>query len=322
MAIYTALEASDLDEVARAFELGSVERAVGIPAGSINTNLWLTTAKGRFFLRHTTVRSGEDLDFEAGLLALLAEARFPAPRLLRTGSGAAFLPLAGGRVSVFRYIAGEERKREQLTPEHCERLGAELGRLHRLTSSFTRDRANPYAPAVVSGWLEELLRRPEPELREVAEGLSAALARALAEGSGLLPRGAIHGDLFIDNVLWVEDRVSAFLDFEMACRDAYALDLAITLNAWCFDGRYQPVLARALLRAYQSERPLALVERQALWAQALYGAVRYTASRIRDFHLSPLPADRLVRKDFRTYWARTRALLEMGPEGFAQRIGL
>jgi homoserine kinase type II len=138
----------------------------------------------------------------------------------------------------------------------------------------------------------------------------------------LQPRGVIHADLFMDNVKWLGERVGAFFDYEMACRDAYGLDVAVTLNAWCFEEGYRTELCPAFIRGYQDARPLSEVERESLFGHALFGAVRFTASRIRDYHLSPLPPERLVRKDFRTYLARTRALREMGPSGFRALTGM
>ena len=82
----------------------------------------------------------------------------------------------------------------------------------------------------------------------------------VGERQGLEPRGVIHADLFMDNVKWIGNRVSAFFDFEMACRAPYALDLAITLNAWCFEGDYDLDKCRALLRAYRAERPMDALE--------------------------------------------------------------
>ncbi|AKQ67608.1 Homoserine kinase [Myxococcus hansupus] len=173
------------------------------------------------------------------------------------------------------------------------------------------------------GWLEELVKHLDAELAAVARELEGDLDRALSGRQGLEPRGVIHADLFMDNVKWLGDRVGAFFDFEMACREDYGLDVAITLNAWCFDGgRYLPELCGAFIRGYLDVRPLSDVERANLFGHALYGAVRFTASRIRDYHLSPLPADKLVRKDYRTYLNRARALNAMGPAGFAALLGL
>lgn len=323
MALYTTLDAAAFTRLAEAYGLGTVREFTGIPQGSINTNYRLVTASGRYFVRHTTVRSAEDLRFEAELLALLNESHFPSPRLVSTREGAPFLEWEGGRVCVFAWLVGEELSRAQLTPEHLEALGLELGKLHRISLSFSGARSNPYGPEVVRGWLEGLKGNPDAELSSIAGELEGYLERAEAARGGLEPRGVIHADLFLDNVKWLGDRVSAFFDFEMACRDFYALDVAITLNAWCFDaGAYRPELCRALLRGYQVERTLVPVERESLFGHALFGAVRYTASRIRDFHLSGLPPDKLAPKDFRTYLARARALSQMGPEGLRALAGV
>lgn len=322
MAVYAALDDNDFALVAREFGLGAFHGATGIPQGSINTNYRIECAAGRFFLRHTTVRSEADLQFEADLLAHLQESAFPAPHLLRTTRGPAFIELRGGRVSVFGYLSGEELTRAQFGTDHAERLGATLGKLHRVTNSFGGSRANPYGPERVSGWLQELAQHADAELAEIARELQRYLETSQLTTGELVPRGVIHADLFMDNVKWLGDRVSAFFDFEMACRDAFTLDIAITLNAWCFDGEYKPDLCQAFVRGYQVERKLQSSERLDLFHQALFGAVRYTASRIRDFHLSPLPPDKLFKKDFRTYLARARALTAMKPSGFLKLLGL
>ncbi|HEX4621892.1 MAG TPA: homoserine kinase [Myxococcaceae bacterium] len=320
MAIYTPFEGEALAQVARVFGLGAVRSAEGVPQGSINTNYRLDCEAGRFFLRHTTVRSGGDLEFEASLVEFLTAAGFPAPHLVRTGKGEPFLEIKGGRASVFRFLPGEELSRSELTPEHAEQVGRELGKLHRLTQSFGGARDNPYSRRTVRGWLGELGKAGDEDLR----AFSRAYLRHLEplDFEQLLPRGVIHADLFMDNVKWVGDRIAALFDFEMACRDVYVLDLAIALNAWCFNHSYDPGLARAIVRGYQLERQLSGAEREALYDCALFGAIRYTASRIRDFHLSGLPPERLQRKDFRTYLARAMALSQMGRPAFAELVGL
>jgi homoserine kinase type II len=317
MAVYTLLTDPEVAWVAKAFGLGTLEGWQFISQGSINTNLWLATSSGRFFARHTTVRSAEELSFEAELLDHLAGAGFPAPVLVRSTDGARFIELASGRVSLFRYLAGEELCRQELTPRLLETLGIELSKMHRALSSFSGERKNPYGAERVEGWLSQLARQDS----QLADELLGALAHS-RRGRGLLPLGVVHADLFMDNVKWLGGRLSAIFDFEMACRDLLVLDLAIALNAWCFDGSYQPALGRALIRGYQLGRTLEPEEREQLFFEALFGSVRFTISRIRDFHLSPLPPERLARKDYRTYLARVRQLLRMGPEGFIALFGL
>jgi homoserine kinase type II len=323
VAIYTELTNEQWSTLAEAYGLGALHSVHGIPQGSINSNFRLEAQKGKFFLRHTLVRKSEDLRFEAGLLGHLAESHFPGPVIEPTVRGEPFVEIAGGRVTLFHLLAGEELRRNQLSDEHLEQLGRELGKLHRLGASFTGQRENPYGLPVVASWLEGLRGVKDPEVAEALTILEPALAEAKKLiPSGLLPRGPIHADVFLDNVKWLGDRISAIFDFEMACVDACALDVAITLNAWCFDGDYLPLLARRFIVGYQEQRPLSGVERGALYGQALFGAVRYTASRIRDFHLSPLGPDKLTKKDFRTYLARVKRLQMLGPEMFQKLVGL
>lgn len=323
MAVYTVLKPEAFERVAEVYGLGQVREVVAIPEGSINTNHRVLTSTGRFFVRHTTVRSAEDLRFEAALLTHLTESHFPSPTLVMTQQGRPFLELEGGRVSVFTWLSGEELKRSHVTAEHVEFLGQELGKMHRITQSFSGSRVNPYSAEQVRSWLEGLRGHEDEEVATVADELVEHLERAeQARDHGLQPHGVIHADLFLDNVKWLAGRVLAFFDFEMACRDAYGLDVVITLNAWCFDNGYRPELCRSFIRGYQESRPLSEVERENLFGHALFGSVRYTASRIRDFHLSPLPPEQLTRKDFRTYLARARALDAMGPAGFLALLGL
>jgi homoserine kinase type II len=320
--VYTELSSEQLSQVAQAFQIGALRSARGIPHGSINTNFRVETATGTYFLRLSTVRSASDLEFESALIKHLSQGGFPAPSLMRTREGHPFLEIAGGRASVFRYLAGEELTREALKPEHCEQVGFQLAKLHRISNSFGLDRSNPYSPAVVGAWLDDLRHHPSEEIQSLAAELKELLGESQSFDSGLLPRGPIHADLFMDNVKWVGGRISAFFDFEMACRDAFVLDLAIAMNAWCFDERYRPELCRAVVRGYQTQRPLFPIEKDGLFFQALFGAVRYSVSRIRDFHLSTLPSDRLARKDYRTYLARARELHRMRGAGFNAMIHL
>jgi homoserine kinase type II len=323
MALYTPLDDTALARVSAAWHLGPVRQAVPIPQGSINTNYRLVTDAGLLFLRHTTVRSEADLTYEAALLGHLREHRLSVPQPLpRADGGGPFLPLLGGRVSLFSWLAGEERTRAELAPAHLLELGRELGRVHRASASFAGRRDNPYGPATVRAWVEGLLGHADPTLAQAAGELARTLDALEARPPELEPRGAIHADLFLDNVKWLGERLSALLDFEMACHEAYALDVAITLNAWCFEaGAYRADLARALLEGYEAERPLGAEGRRALYHHARYGAVRFTASRIRDYHLSGLPPDRLVMKDWRTYLARVRTLAALGERGFLSLLG-
>jgi homoserine kinase type II len=316
MALYTPLSREELAEVAERFGLPRPERAVPEPKGSVNTNYHLWAGGQRWFLRLNEGKSDEDVEFEAGVLCFLEAARFPAARLLLSVDGRQYLRVRGRQAMLFSYCAGEELAKEAVGPAHCERVGEELGRLHDLSAGFCGERKNPYGTERVGPWIGEL--EPDgggdPELKRALPALRDELARASALPSA--PRGLVHGDLFADNVLWIGDQVSAVLDWEMCCVDAFAWDLAVALNAWCYTDRFQRDRARALLDGYRSKARLDADTLSALYPYARYVALRYTASRIHAFHLAELGEDRLARKDWSRFRDRLLALREMGERGF------
>jgi homoserine kinase type II len=136
------------------------------------------------------------------------------------------------------------------------------------------------------------------------------------------PRGLCHGDLFLDNVLWSGPGVAAVLDWEMSCVDAFAYDLAVLLNAWCYGRSFDPALVAALLAGYRFRRAVEPATAEALYPYARYVALRYTASRIHAFHLATLGADRLAWKDWTRYRDRLKALREMGEARFRALLGV
>ncbi len=324
MAVYTDLGAGDLAAVARRFGLPAPERARPEPRGATNTNCHLWAGGRRYFLRLNEGKSDAEVLFEAEVLRFLAASRYPVPRLHPADDGRPFAAVAGKQAMLFSYAAGEEISRAQAGPERCRRVGEQLGRLHELSSGFGGDRPNPYAPPRVRGWIEAL--RPDgggdPEVRAALPLLEEELA--LAEALPAAPRGLVHGDLFVENVLWIGDRVSHVLDWEMSCVDALAWDLGVAVNAWCWvDGHgHDPARVRALLEGYRSRRRLEPETVEALHAWTRYAALRFAASRIHGFLLAGVGPERLTWKDWRGYRDRLLALRALGARGFRARLGL
>jgi homoserine kinase type II len=322
VALYTVLTPDQIAEALRRFGLPAPERVQPEPKGSVNTNYHVWAGGGRYFLRLNEGKTEADVRFEAEVHAYLHAARFPVAHLLPAADGRPFVPVAGKPAVLFSYAAGEEITRESADPRRCLRVGEQLGRLHDLAAGFGADRANPYAPARVRAWLAQL--EPDgggdPEVAAALPMLRDELARA--ERLPAAPRGLVHCDLFIDNVLWVGDRVSAILDWEMSCVDPFAFDLGVSVNAWCYTDRYVPERAAALVEGYLGTGRLDPATRAALYAWTRYGALRFTASRIHAFHLAELGSDRLAWKDWRRYRDRLAALREMGEEGFLRMLGL
>ena len=327
MALYTVLPPEELAAVAARFGLPPPDRAEPEPRGRVNTSYHLWAGGQRWFLRVAEGKTEADVRFEAAVHEALAEARFPAPRLRPAADGRPFAPAAGKPAMLFGYAPGELREAAEAGPAHCRRVGEQLGRLHDLSGGLLPERPNPYGPACVAGWLAGLSAGPgEPELAE-ALPVFREEGRAAAALPGA-PRGLVHGDLFPDNVLWVGDRVAAVLDWEMSCTEAFAWDLAVAVDAWCYTDRHLPERARALLDGYRSRRALEPETAAALHAFARVQALRFALGRIRTFlraapHAGAAAAGgQVVWKDWRRYRDRLLALRAMGPDGYRELLGL
>jgi homoserine kinase type II len=321
MALYTELGREEIAAALGAFGLPPPDEVRPEPKGSVNTNHHVWAGGERWFLRLNEGKRLEDVEFEAAVHGYLEEARFPVPRLLRTRAGDGYTLLRGKPAMVFAYAPGEELSREEATAPRCHLLGEQLGRLHDLASGFQAARPNPFGLPRVRAWLDELATAPrDPEIDRARPLLEDELG--LASSLPGAPRGLVHGDLFVDNVLWIGPRVSAVLDWEMSCVDAFAYDLGVALGAWCYTGAFQRDRAHALLEGYRSRRRAEPETLAALYPFARYAALRFTASRIHAFHATPLGADRLAWKDWRRYRDRLVALREMGEGGFRDLAGI
>ncbi len=322
MALYTVLTPEEIAAVVRRFGLPAPDRVKPEPKGSVNTNYHLWAGGERYFLRVNEGKTEADVRFEAEVQRYLFDARFPVPHLHVAEDGRPFAPCAGKLAMLFSYAPGEEISREAAGPERCRRVGEQLGRLHDLSAGFTHERSNPYAVPRVAGWISEL--RPDGDGDADVKAALPVLEDELARAEALpgAPRGLVHGDLFIDNVLWVGDRVSFVLDWEMSCVDPFAYDLGVAVNAWCYVDGYDPSRARALVTGYRSRHRIAPETADALYPWARYAALRFTASRIHAFHLADLGEDRLAWKDWRRYRDRLLALRAMGEGGYRELLGL
>jgi homoserine kinase type II len=322
MALYTPLSDAQLAQVLARYGLPPPDRTLPEPKGSVNTNYHLWSGGRRWFLRVNEGKTTADVTFESEVLRFLAAHGFPGAPLVVAPDGATWVEVAERPAMLFAHAEGEELERADVTPERCWQIGAELGRLHALAPEFEATRVNPYGAERVAAWVREL--EPDgggdPLVAPVVPMLRDELSRTVPLPAA--PRGLLHGDLFLDNVLWVGDRVSALLDWEMSCVDALAYDLAVMVNAWCYGERFEPALARALLDGYRERAALDGRTAAALYPYARYVALRYTASRIHAFHLAALPADRLAWKDWTRYRDRLAALRAMGETGFRDVAGL
>jgi homoserine kinase type II len=306
MAVYTDVAAEEVAAFLSAYDLGDLLAYKGIAEGVENSNFLLHTSRGYFILTLYEKRvAANDLPFFLGLMEHLAARGLTCPQPVKNRKGETLGRLAGRPAAIVTFLDGMWIRRPTAT--HCAGLGHALAELHLAGADFGMKRANALS---VQGW-RALYETAKPRADGVQAGLHAAIAAELdvLEKSWPrdLPQGVIHADLFPDNVFFLGDQLSGLIDFYFACTDTLAYDVAICLNAWCFelDHSYNVTKGRALLQAYASKRKLSAPERAALPLLARGAATRFLLTRLVDW--LEVPAGALVRpKDPLEYHRKLR----------------
>lgn len=305
MAVYTHVSAEALTCFLADYDLGALVSAKGIAEGVQNSNYLVDTTQGRFILTLYEERTDvEALPFFLALLDHCAERGDPVPCALPARDGRAIRVLGGRPACLIEFLSGVSAS--DPTPDQARAAGAALGRLHAHLDSFGETRANPLGADRWHGMLARCGVAMDAIEAGFHDRVVAAIAAVLAAWPRDLPTGAIHSDLFPDNVLMLEGRVTGLIDFYYACTDIRAYDLAVMHTAWAFDDAgqcYDAAVGDALVAGYAEARALSADEHRALPVLAQGACLRFLLTRAWDWLNTP--ADALVtRKDPLAYWRR------------------
>ena len=270
--------------ISAGYDIGELLSYKGIAEGVENSNFLLHTSAGYFILTLYEKRVAKrDLPFFLGLMTHLATHGINCPQPVQNRDGEALSMLAGRPAAIINFLEGIWPRKPNAT--HCAGVGQALAKMHLAGRDFPMSRANALS---VSGW-RPLFDQAAPRADEVQHGLRAFIGAELDHlESGIwpknLPQGVIHADLFPDNVFFLGERLSGIIDFTFACNDMLAYDVAICLNAWCFESDYSfnVTKARAFLNAYSRERELSEAEQHALPLLARGAALRFLLTRLVD----------------------------------------
>lgn len=313
MAVYTDITDEELNALLSDFDLGAPLALKGIAEGVENSNFMLETEVGRFFLTvyEKRVRE-EDLPFFLGLMHWLAEHDYPSATPIADRAGEILKRVRGKPAAIISFMQGLSVRRP--TAAHCREAGDGLARLHLASEGFPLSRANDLgqdAWAPLFATLRDDAENLKPGLAAVIE---ADLARIAAAWPSDLPTGVIHADYFPDNVFFQGPTFAGAIDFYFACVDSLAYDIAVALNAWCFeaDGSFNITSARALLAGYEAHRPLTPAERAALPVLAHGAAMRFFLTRLHDWGATPAGA--LVRPKDPLEYERKLAVHRSAPD--------
>jgi homoserine kinase type II len=306
MAVYTDVAAEDLGAFLAGYDIGELLAYKGIAEGVENSNFLVHTSRGYFILTLYEKRvAAKDLPFFLGLMEHLHARGLTCPQPVANRKGEVLGQVAGRPAAVITFLDGMWIRRP--TPGHCAALGEALAKLHLAGLDFKMSRANALS---VAGWrplYEACSARANEVQRDLRELLAAELSHLEQTWPRQLPQGVIHADLFPDNVFFLGNKLSGLIDFYFACTDALAYDVAICLNAWCFetDHSYNVTKGRSLLQAYAQVRPLSDAERNALPLLARGAALRFLLTRLVDWF--DVPPGALVRpKDPMEYYRKLR----------------
>jgi homoserine kinase type II len=294
MAVYTEVSDDDLAAFVASYGLGALLSYKGIAEGVENTNYLVHTEKGPYFLTLYEKRvAPADLPFFLGLMEHLAGSGLTCPTPVHDAQGQTLRTLSGRPAALVTFLEGVWIRRPQV--RHCTAVGQAMARMHLAGEGFRLQRANALG---VAGW-RPLFERFAARADEIAPGLAATIEQELAHQEVHwptdLPQGVIHADMFPDNVFFLGDTLSGLIDFYFACNDALIYDVAIALNAWCFesDHAFNITKGQALLKGYQSLRPISPRERDVLPLLARGAALRFLLTRAFDWLHTP--KDALVR---------------------------
>jgi homoserine kinase type II len=286
MAVYTPVSTDELKLFLMNYDLGTLIAQEGIEAGVSNTNYFVSTTQGRFVLtlfEPHRVQAG-DIPFFLNYASVLNRAGIPCPETMVRKDGAALSRLNNRMAALFSVLEGEGGSADNASPARCEAAGKILGQMHEAGGGIKEAARNHFSIPRWDLWVAML----GGQMKHIAPGLQDLTTKALMDVKNAwpshLPQGAIHGDYFPDNVFFDGDAVTGVIDFHFVCTDLFAYDLAIALNAWCFDADNNFVQARyeSFLRGYQSARALSAEEIKSLPVLLQGAALRFLLSRIEE----------------------------------------
>jgi homoserine kinase type II len=288
MAVYTPVSQDALITFLQDYHLGALQSYKGIEQGVSNTNYHLYTDAGHYILTlfepHRVHE--EDISFFLDYSDCMAADGIPCPAVMTTHDGRKVMPLHNRPATIFAFLEGDDGNPAMITPAIMGQVGAMSARMHNAAAAAIREQQpNHFSLPRWSSWLERMgqdMDRVSPGLYAFCRDEYELIERIWPAD---LPRGAIHGDLFPDNVFFKDGGVSGVIDFHFVCTDFFAYDLAIIVNAWCFDAQnvFQQDRYDALMKAYNEVRSLSAAETEAFPLFLRAASMRFLLSRAEEF---------------------------------------
>jgi len=287
MAVYTKLSKENLRDFFKKYNLGEVINYKGIKEGIENTNYFIETGKGKFILTVYEKRVEEkDLPFFIGLMRNLFDSKFPSPEPVINKNGNYVTDIFNKKAAVVSFVSGAVKK--NLSPENCYEVGLMAAKLHTISKNLAMKRENKLS---VSSWrkiyekVQKDCSKIHPKLNKIVEENLDEIEKNWPKD---IPAGIIHADLFPDNIFFKNNKLSGIIDFYFSCHDFYSFEIAICLNALCFEGEkenlsFNVTKAKKFIDGYSSVRQLSEAEKNSLKILCQGAAIRFLLTRVFDY---------------------------------------
>ena len=287
MAVYTKLSENNLKDFFSKYNLGKLLKFQGIQEGIENSNYFVKTDSGKFILTVYEKRVEEkDLPFFMGLMKNIFNENFPSPEPIINKNGNYITEIFGKKAAVVSFLEGASKK--NLTPGNCHEVGIYTAKLHMITKNLNIKRTNRLS---VNSW-RLIYRKIQRDCSKIYPDLTKIIERNLEviedQWPKNIPRGIIHADLFPDNIFFKGSKLTGIIDFYFSCYDFYALEIAICLNALCFEGKnknlsFNVTKAKKFIDGYSSIRKLTEEEKESLKILCHGAAMRFLLTRVFDY---------------------------------------
>ena len=287
MAIYTKLSENNLKDFFSKYNLGKLLRFKGIQEGIENTNYFVQMEKGKFILTVYEKRVEEkDLPFFMSLMRNLFDSNFPSPEPIINKNGSYITDILNKKAAVVSFLDGAAKK--NLNPENCNEVGIQTAKLHLITKNLSGKRDNKLS---LNSW-KKIYNSIKNKCSKIHPDLSKIIEKNLNEIESnwpkKIPMGIIHADLFPDNIFFKDNKVSGIIDFYFSCNDFYAFEIAICLNALCFEGKnenlsFNVTKAKKFIDGYSSIKKLTENEKESLKILCQGAAIRFLLTRVFDY---------------------------------------
>ena len=287
MAVYTKLSESDLNIFFSKYNLGKLLKYNEIKEGIENTNYFIHTQTGKFILTVYEKRVEEkDLPFFIGLMRNLYDSNFLSPEPIINKNGNYISEILNKKAAVISFLEGNAKK--NLSPDNCHQVGVNTAKLHLITKNLKNKRENKLS---VNSW-RPLYNKVKKDCSKIHKDLTEIIEKNLLEiekdwPKGI-PSGIIHADLFPDNIFFKNNKLSGIIDYYFSCWDFYAFEIAICLNALCFEGMnenlsFNVTKAKKFIDGYSSIRKLNEDEKISLKVLCQGAAMRFLLTRVFDY---------------------------------------